>query len=516
MRKIKILEVNNIDLPGRRFNGYDMLNWFNDSSNLDIKQVVIIKQSDNDKVIKLFPNSYIDGFFYKLQDYEQSNLSLNNIYSISSSALKDLNEYKEADIIHFHMFHNSKLSLYSLIDISKEKKVVITLHDPWFLTGRCVHFYDCDKWKTGCKKCKKLENLFPFKIDNCNEMWKLKSNIFNNIDVSLIVTSEWMKNLVKKSPFLKDKKLYKIPLGLDLDKFKSSSKDKARKKFNIAKNDIVLFTRAQMEFKGAKYILEALKKLKTDENITLITCDQKDLFDEIKSKINIIDLGLIQDEKIIQAFSACDIFLMPSSGESFGMMALEAMSCERPVIVFDNTALPNVTYAPECGYLVKNKSSEDLKKAIKHLIENPDERKKRAKLGRKICLEFYDIKKYNNSILKMYNEIYITKRKTKTIKKETLDNNLIKQLNYEFNKIIIYLFGDSSEAFRFLFYSESFDNHLEIDYSNLEVQKKVEEFNNKLYKYLINKNKFSIKYKLKDFIKKHPKIYKLIKLTLTR
>jgi hypothetical protein len=31
------------------------------------------------------------------------------------------------------------------------------------------------------------------------------------------------------------------------------------------------------------------------------------------------------------------------------------MWCEKPVIVFDNTALPSDTFAPECGYLVKNK-----------------------------------------------------------------------------------------------------------------------------------------------------------------
>ena len=52
MNRIKILEVNNIDLPGRRFNGYNMLEELS-NKDFDIKQAVIIKQSDNDNVVKI-------------------------------------------------------------------------------------------------------------------------------------------------------------------------------------------------------------------------------------------------------------------------------------------------------------------------------------------------------------------------------------------------------------------------------------------------------------------------------
>ena len=46
MKKIKILEVNNIDLPGNRFNGYDMIQEVADDK-LEIKQAVIFQESDN-------------------------------------------------------------------------------------------------------------------------------------------------------------------------------------------------------------------------------------------------------------------------------------------------------------------------------------------------------------------------------------------------------------------------------------------------------------------------------------
>ena len=56
MKKIKVLEVNNIDLQGRRFNGYDMIKEISDET-IEIKQAVIEKESNNDSVVKILKNS---------------------------------------------------------------------------------------------------------------------------------------------------------------------------------------------------------------------------------------------------------------------------------------------------------------------------------------------------------------------------------------------------------------------------------------------------------------------------
>ena len=107
MNRIKILEVNNIDLPGRRFNGYNMLEELS-NKDFDIKQAVIIKQSDNDNVVKILNSDQLLSQYYHLFEIEES-LSIHNIFSITSPALFDMKEYKEADIVHLHMFHNAKL-----------------------------------------------------------------------------------------------------------------------------------------------------------------------------------------------------------------------------------------------------------------------------------------------------------------------------------------------------------------------------------------------------------------------
>lgn len=400
MKNIKILEVNNIDTIGSSFNGYELISDLS-SSKLDIKQAVIYKNSDNKNVVKIIEDDKMDCFNELITIEEK--FSIHNLLSISSPLLKRLDEYKNCDIIHIHMFHNTKLSLASLKEIANEKKVIISLHDPWFLTGRCVHFNDCNKWENGCENCFEINTYFPFTQDNCHNMWKIKEEVLNNPNIYYVAHSKWIYNVALKSKFIKDKSnIYLIPFGIDLKKF---DKKKVNNNYNISDDYIKLFFRAQVEFKGLYYIKEALKKLKTDKKLAIITCDNKGLLKDLEDKYKIVELGMIKQDEIINVYNLCDIFLMPSIAETFGMMAVEAMACEKPVIVFDNTALPSVTNAPECGFLVENKNSDKLCDAIKYLIENEDERLKRGRLGRKYCEENYSKKYYLSNMEKMYLDV---------------------------------------------------------------------------------------------------------------
>ena len=500
MKKINILEVNNIDLAGRSFNGYDMISDLS-SDKFNIKQMVIVKQSDNDRVIKLLNNPYLEGVYYKLIEYEEA-LSTINVFSITTPAFLDSKEYKEADIIHFHMFHNTRMSLYSLIDISKEKKVVITLHDPYFMTGHCVHFFDCNKWKDGCKKCNHLDYLFPCLKDNSNEMWKLKKYVFDNSNVDLVVSSQWMYDLVKESPIFKNvKNVHLIPFGVDINVFNNIDYKTARDHYKLDDDEIVLFLRAQHEFKGTEYALEALKLLDTDKKITIITCDVVGMLDEVRDKYKIIDLGKVKYDEISYAMNACDMFLMPSKGESFGFMAVEAMSCGKPVVIFNNTALPSVTFAPECGYLVKDRDSVDLMKAIKYLINNPSEMKKRGNLGRKISEEKYSREIYNNSLTKMYLDIF--KRKTISFKNKE-DSSIVE------NKSITKIFDCIKKG-------NEIKNVIDIDYSNPAIQRYIEKMNTELYKSALNGLVYLTPIqRIKYILKKNKKIYAFLRKILKK
>ena len=511
---MKVLEVNSVDLRGNRYNGYDMIQVIGDKE-FDIKQTVIDKLSDNPRVIDLLSNKTIKEIHNRFFYYEEPMESIKNVLSISTPTLMNLKEYKEADIIHFHMFHNAGMSLYAIRKIAKEKKVIISLHDPWFFTGRCVHFYDCDHWKSGCYNCPNLTTLFPLKEDKCHDLWELKKKSIEGLDIDFIVPTDWLNNLIKDCPILKDNKnIHKIFFGIDNEKFNKISYQEARKKLQIEEDEIVLFHRAQNEFKGTPYVLEALKMMDPNKKITILTCEGIGLLDEVKDKFNVRDLGFIQDEEMITAMNACDIFLMPSIGENAGLMAVEAMTCSKPVVIFDNSGLPFVTHAPECGYLVKNRDSKDLKRAIEELINNKEERERRGKIGKKIALEQYSNQKYYDSIRNLYREVY--KKKKKEIKEEKINpTENSEQYKYYLNDLTVNIFGTKSNISKELMFQTIKNPRIKdykYTYSDFALQELLWNYENKLYE-LINKSNTeinsSIRIKIEKlfyFMKNNPKV----------
>ena len=208
---------------------------------------------------------------------------------------------------------------------------------------------------------------------------------------------------------------------------------------------------------------------------------------------------------------------MPSIGESFGMMAIEAMSCQKPVIVFNNSALPSVTHAPDCGYLVKNKDSKDLEKAIKYLVEHEEERTRRGKLGLDIVKKEYDLNTYNKKLSALYKEVNKSKKTDSNLKerasKQDIKNiNKLKcLLNYVTEKTF---YGNKSLEKKLLYkVAEKYDILNEtIAFDNIDAENLIEDYNTKVYELLKN-NQLNTNSKFKKglyLLKNNPK--KLIKI----
>ena len=266
--------------------------------NLHGSQIVIEKLSDNNSVYKLY-NDCEEDIENRLLNFESEHLFVHSNLSISAVALKSHKAFKNANLVHYHMIHNTHLPLYSLIELCSKKPSVISIHDPWFFTGRCVHFDKCDGWKTGCKKCSNLNTLFKLKKDNCRYLWNLKKLVYENIDPDIIVHSPYILNLVKESPLTKHfKNVHLLPFGIDINYFdKKYSKEEACNKLEINPKNTIIFFRAQKQ-KGTDYIKEALLSLEKKDNITILTCDQEGLFTSLNKYFTVKDLGSIDSRNI--------------------------------------------------------------------------------------------------------------------------------------------------------------------------------------------------------------------------
>ncbi len=484
---MKILEVNDNDIYGKIFNGYDIAEHFNLDDNYNVKQLVINKYSKEDFVGEIFKNKIGKDIDYLL--YKESNdlLSVHSLLSISAGYLNSNKYYKDADLVHYHQIHNAHLGLYELCNMIKSKPSVISLHDPWFLTGRCVHPDKCEKWIKGCCKCDNLNTLFPFKIDNCSSLWNIKNKFVTEADADYIVSSKFMLNLVKKSPYFKNAHVHLLPFGIDVSKYSNCSdrKDILKKKYGIKDNNIVIFCRSAEE-KGIAYVVDALNMLNVYQGITLLTCGSCGLLGNLDNKYQLIELGYIDEDKILDCYGVADIFLMPSLGESFGMMAIEAMAAKLPVVVFDNTSLPDVTNVPDVGVLVKNLDSKDLANKIELLINNSVERIDRGNKGFNLVKEKYDINIYESGLKKIYDDAY--ERQKYKLKKHFVDRYEVDYNDYNVQNVLYFLkklylniLPDEDELNIFKYLRVDVGNVNNIDYCDSNVEKIIKLFNVELY-----------------------------------
>lgn len=404
---MKTLFINDIDLPGARFNGYDLQQELN-RRNIPAKQIVLEKLSNDPNIVSIV-NARTRYMETLIRDFE-SRLSINSIAGYYGRFLMDMPEFIDTDIVHYHLIHNSQISIFDLPELMSRKPSVWTFHDPWAFTGHCIYPIDCNKWKTGCNACPYLDRHFPLQIDNSSEMWKIKQYIYKQLDVDIVVASKWMLDLVRESPLTSHfKRVHLIPFGIDLSIF-SQHKDKLkiREKLGIPSDAFVIFFRAEKsEFKGLQYIEDMLDILNFSQKVVLLTVSKKGLLNKHSDKYIIHDHGWVNDAvELSDLYSASDIFLMPSIAEAFGLMAIEAMASGIPVIIFEGTALPSITFAPKCGIALKKGEVQKFAETVEFLMQNESERKRRGDLGVQLAKENYDIQKYNSTFCELYEEIF--------------------------------------------------------------------------------------------------------------
>jgi len=412
---MNILQISYNDLIGRRFNGVDLNRYFRVLGH-DAQQLVWCKDGD-DKFTWRMSQKLYRVFEYKVRDYINRLIAvIEMIFSVQSVLypwpiqLFYDKHFLDCDIVHYHLLHNGYFSFYALPKLTSLKPSVLTIHDPWLMTGHCVYPYDCERWKSGCGQCQDLTTFLPMRYDNTRYMFNTKKRIMANTSIDIVVASQFMLDMVQNSSIFKNNRIHLIPFGVNFDIFRKLDSDKLRIKYGIGLNNLVISFRGTVsEYKGLPYIKEALRRLsfhKYNVPITLLTVDQKGLLSEFMDKYHVVELGMVTDESVMAEFFNCsDIFLMPSTAEAFGMMAIEAMSCGKPVITFDGTSIPQVIFSPIGGVSVPMKDSIALCAAIDRLLNNPDERKTIGYEAYRISRIHYNFEDHARRTLSLYQEV---------------------------------------------------------------------------------------------------------------
>jgi N-acetyl-alpha-D-glucosaminyl L-malate synthase BshA len=103
-----------------------------------------------------------------------------------------------------------------------------------------------------------------------------------------------------------------------------------------------------------------------------------------------------------EVISGCDLFLLPSETESFGMAALEALASEVPVIATRAGGLPEVVIEGEVGFLLPVGDIEGMTAAAMEILQNRELRVRMGRAGRRLAEEKFSTEK----VIPRYIEFY--------------------------------------------------------------------------------------------------------------
>jgi len=202
-----------------------------------------------------------------------------------------------------------------------------------------------------------------------------------------------------------------VPYGVDLDRFHPTLEGADFKKRFKLEGSRVILTVGRLNYqKGFHFLIEAMPRiLQQVPNAKLVVVGEGELKGYLKSLANSLGLsenvvftGVLPQPVIAEAYSAADVFVLPSLFESLGISMLEAQAMEKPVVGTRVGGLPEALAEGKSGILVEAKKPEELANAAVKILKNNDLATSMGKFGRKFVEKNYDLEKSIDKVLSYY------------------------------------------------------------------------------------------------------------------
>lgn len=278
--------------------------------------------------------------------------------------------FKKYDVIHYHA--EGSCAMLWLPHIFK-KKIVVTIHGlDWKRS----------KWGGFATRYIKFGEKLAAKYAD-----------------EIIVLSEGVKKYFKNT-YNKDTTF--IPNGVSKPTIKETNIIK--NKYNLNKNDYILFLARIVPEKGLHYLIKAFKQINTNKRLVIAggSSHTDGYLNEIKEMINdderIIMTGFVQGQELEELFSNCYLYCLPSDIEGMPLSLLEAMSYGCNCLVSDIEE--NLQVTENYAMSFKKGNVEDLKNKLNEMLKG-NNRKKEEIIN-------YVLDKYNwDNVVKNTERLYL-------------------------------------------------------------------------------------------------------------
>jgi glycosyltransferase involved in cell wall biosynthesis len=198
---------------------------------------------------------------------------------------------------------------------------------------------------------------------------------------SLITVSESSAADIVRDFGVRRESVRVIPVGVDVDVFRPPTAPRVPGR-------IVAVSSSDSPMKGARVLLEAVAKLRTEREVELVVVGRPKSDGPIARAVD--ELGIadavrfvtdVPEPALADLFGSAEVAVVPSLYEGFSIPAIEAMACATPLVASRGGALPEVV--GDCGVLVDPGNAGDLAAALAGLLDDPARRAQLGAAGRR-------------------------------------------------------------------------------------------------------------------------------------
>jgi len=325
-------------------------------------------------------DNFVGDVFYHEVEMSQYPLFDFPLYTDSlASKMVDVAKYHDLDILHVHYAIPHATSAFiakQILAPTKDIKVITTLH------GTDVTLVGLEP---------SFLPLVKFSIE--------QSDYVTSVSRFLQMKTNTMYNI--------EKEIQVIPNFVDTEKFQRKKDCQFKPRIAQGGEKIIVHV---SNFRAVKRVPDVIRIFdiirKTIPSKLVLVGDGPD---RSESEHLARELGIFEDVKFLgkqillsEILSSSDLMLMPSQSESFGLSALEAMSCSVPVVSSSTGGLPELITHGETGYIAE---LGDVQRMAKYAIELlSDDRKWElfSQNSRKRAVEKFNV----NSIVPLYEKLY--------------------------------------------------------------------------------------------------------------
>jgi glycosyltransferase involved in cell wall biosynthesis len=206
-----------------------------------------------------------------------------------------------------------------------------------------------------------------------------------------------------------------FPLGIDLEAFRC-----IRSAFSTGATPIILHPARLLPWKGVHLSVRMLAEVRRQGfEAKLVLTDTQRIADwnqelsayreEILALISTLDLRehvefrSVAYSEIPALYNEADVVIYPTLGEEpYGLVPLEAMSCERPIVAARSGGITETVLDGETGYVVECGDVNSLTERVSRLLANPTRARRLGAAGRQHVYQHFDIRRYVSTLIGYY------------------------------------------------------------------------------------------------------------------